>query len=303
MITRHLLLLLLASTPAYAQSAAPEGILLLAHGGAEEWNARVVALAAGIDKTQPVEVAFGMASRPSIQAAVDRLVAGGATAIVAVPLFISPHSSVVTSTEYLLGVRAEMPPDLRRFATMNHGAAGHGTGEHAGHAAAAPAVDNTRPVSSPVPIRMTGALGRHALVGKILIDRARELSRTPEREAVIIVAHGPVKDDENARWLDDMKSLAGQMKTASTFAAIDYMTVRDDAPKALRDHAAGELRAMVEGHSRAGRRVLIVPLLLSYGGIEKGIRQRLEGLDYEMSNRGLMPDPRLAEWVRQSVAK
>ena len=84
--------------------------------GAADWNERVNALAATLNQTQPVEVAFGMASRPSIQAAVDRLVARGVKSIVAVPLFVSSHSSVVTSTAYLLGLRADMPPDLRMFA-------------------------------------------------------------------------------------------------------------------------------------------------------------------------------------------
>ncbi|MEK7404210.1 MAG: CbiX/SirB N-terminal domain-containing protein, partial [Acidobacteriota bacterium] len=33
------------------------------------------------------------------------------------------------------------------------------------------------------------------------------------------------------------------------------------------------------------------------GGIEKGIRQRLEGLSYTMGSQGLLPDERLADWV------
>lgn len=44
-------------------------------------------------------------------------------------------------------------------------------------------------------------------------------------------------------------------------------------------------------------RVLIVPLLLSYGGIEPGIRKRLDGLTYTMADHGLLPDERLARWV------
>jgi hypothetical protein len=168
---------------------------------------------------------------------------------------------------------------------------------------AAPAVDNTKPVVSSVPIRMTEALNRDALVGAILIDRAREISTLPEQEAVIVVAHGPVPDDDNRRWLDDMKVLVDQMRGATKFAAIDYLTVRDDAPKPIRDAATAELRSLVVTHENAGRRVLIVPLLLSYGGIEKGIRQRLDGLNYVMAPLALMPDPRIAEWVRQSVAR
>ena len=46
-----------------------------------------------------------------------------------------------------------------------------------------------------------------------------------------------------------------------------------------------------------------MPLLLSYGGIEKGIRTRLEGLDYVMAQRALVPDDRMAEWVKRSISR
>jgi hypothetical protein len=146
-------------------------------------------------------------------------------------------------------------------------------------------------------------LNHHTLVGEILTDRAREISTSPAQEAVIIVAHGPVSDEENARWLADMEVLAEQVDAATSFSVIDYMTVRDDAPKPIRDAATAELRQRVEREQKLGRRVLIVPLLLSYGGIEKGIRQRLEGLDYVMAQRALVPDDRMAQWVKSIVAK
>jgi len=132
MLKRALLFVLLGAAPAFAQPAPAEGILLMAHGGAGDWNERVSTLAATLNQTQPVEIAFGMASRPSIQSAVDRLVARGVKSIVAVPLFVSSHSSVVTSTAYLLGLRAEMPPDLKIFAKMKHGT--HGAAADIGHA-------------------------------------------------------------------------------------------------------------------------------------------------------------------------
>lgn len=307
MFTRALALLLIAAAPAFAQQPSPEGILLLAHGGAADWNQRVLALAASINEHQPVEVAFGMASRPAIQSGVDKLVARGAKAIVAVPLFISSHSSVVTSTAYLLGLRQEMPPDLKIFAKMKHGGgagdhgASHGAG-HEGHDAAGES-DNTKPVVSPVPIRMTDALNQHTLVGEILIDRAGDISTAPQQEAVVVVAHGPVPDDDNQRWLADMKVLAAQVAASAPFASVQYLTVRDDAPAPLRDAATRELRTIVQAETAQGRRVLVVPLLLSYGGIEQGIRKRLDGLSYTMAQRALIPDPRVAEWVRRTVSR
>ncbi len=59
-----------------------------------------------------------MATRSTMQSAIDRLVARKVTEIVAVPLFVSSHSSVIESTAYLLGLRMQMPEDLKDFASM-----------------------------------------------------------------------------------------------------------------------------------------------------------------------------------------
>ncbi len=302
MIRSRLLFALVAALFSASASVAQEavsgpGVLLLAHGGAPSWNERVMAVAKEANATQPTEVAFGMASRASIQSAVDRLAARGVSHIVAVPLFVSSHSSVITSTEYLLGLRAEAPPDLKIFAKMNH--AGHGgpaaADPHAAH------VDPASPITTSVPITMTPAFNRHPLVGQIVADRAKALSTAPASEAVIIVAHGPVPDDDNRRWLDDMAVLADIVRAAAPFAAVEYMTVRDDAGPAMREAATQELRGKVTAQVAAGRRVLIVPHVMSFGGIEQGIRKRLDGLSYTMADQGLMPDPRVGEWVRASV--
>ena len=59
------------------------------------------------------------------------------------------------------------------------------------------------------------------------------------------MAHGPSRDDENRRWLADMASLAARVGTMERFGSIDYLTLRDDAPKPIRDQATAELRALV----------------------------------------------------------
>jgi sirohydrochlorin cobaltochelatase len=273
------------------------GVLLLAHGGAASWNERVLAVAREANATQPTEVAFGMASRASIQGAVNRLAARGVTEIVAVPLFVSSYSSVITATEYLLGLRSVAPADLKIFAKMNH--ASHGAPADDPHAAH---VDPASPVTVALPVRMTPAFNGHRLIGEIVADRARAMSTAPTAEAVILVAHGPVPDDDNRRWLEDMAVHAAAVRASAPYAAVDYMTVRDDAGPAMRDAATAELRAKVSAQAAAGRRVLVVPHVMSFGGIEQGIRTRLEGLAYTMADQGLMPDPRVSAWVRDSVA-
>ena len=281
-----------------AQTASFPGVLLLAHGGSPAWNARVTDVARDVDTTHPTEVAFGMASRGSIAAALVRLKVRGVTDVVAVPLFVSSHSSVVTSTEYLLGLRPDPPADLAIFARMAHGSHGASAGAHVEHAAP----DAATPIAAGVPVRMTPAFNRHPIVAAIVADRATAISTDPSREAVVLVAHGPVPDDDNRRWLADMGALADLVRTTARFAAIDVLTVRDDAGPALREAATRDLRDMVSSHLRAGRRVLVVPHLMSFGGIEQGVRARLEGFEYTMATQALLPDARIAEWVRVSVA-
>ncbi len=297
-LSTTLSLLLLWTTYAGAQAPAQTGVLLLAHGGQPQWNERVQAVARSVDQAQPTEVAFGMASRASIQAAVDKLTARGVTSIVAVPLFVSSYSSVITSTEYLLGLRPVAPADLKIFARMDHSKHGAPADEHAAHA---PAADPASPVTTKLSVRMTAAFNRHPLIAQIAADRARSISKSPANEAVILVAHGPVPEDDNRRWLADMAVLAEQVKAAAPFASVDYLTVRDDAGPAMREAATRDLRSRVEQQVAAGRTVLIVPHLMSFGGIEQGIRQRLEGLSYVMTVQALMPDDRIAEWVRASA--
>ena len=285
------LFLATAAMPA-AQQAPTTGILLLAHGGNPAWNDNVRAISAATDRTMPTEVAFGMATRANIQSAIDKLSTRGVTRIVAVPLFVSSHSSVITSTEYLLGLRRDMPADLVRFAKMSHGAGG-GHDEHAAHTSPE---DGTKPVTSSVPLLMTPALDAHPTVAAIVTSRAASISRAPSSETVILVAHGPVDDATNERWLVSLRSVAERVRAAGGYATVDGLTVRDDAPAPIRDAATAELRALVERRTKSTR-VLIVPVLLSYGGIEEGIRKRLAGLEYAIATQALAPDDRLVEWV------
>jgi sirohydrochlorin ferrochelatase len=287
-----------SSTPVRAQR---EGVLLLAHGGsAQEWNEEVRHVADQVDLTIPTEVAFGMATKSTIQAGINRLVARGVTEIVVVPLFVSSHSSVIDSTAYLLGLRAQEPEDLKMFATMDHGGGMIMSGSAMQHDPAATA-EAEKPISSSVPIRMASALDHHRIVADILRDRAASISHNPAREVVILIAHGPVPEDENKLWLHDMNTLAEQMQQQTHYAGIECLTLRDDADEPVRDAATKQLREKVEQVTKAGNTVLIVPLLLSYGGIEDGLRKRLSGLTYIMPSQALLPDTRIVGWALEAA--
>ena len=286
--TRLPLALVIALVPGWVDA---QGILLLAHGGRDDWNRQVLELASAVDASRPVEVAFGMANKRTIQDALDRLSERGVNEVVAVPLFISSHSSVMRATEYLLGSRDEAPPQLEAFARM-------GARRAADRAADDSDFDWTTPIEAAVPISVTTALDGHALVAEILLSRALDVSERPEEEVVVVVAHGPTSDEDNYLWLENMDILVERMRPRTRFSRIECLTVRDDASDPVRERATAELRAVVDRVSQEGKSALIVPLLLSYGGIEVGIRRRLEGLPYRMADQALLPDERLSEWVR-----
>ena len=294
--TRTGLLLALVSALLAPGLAEAQGILLLAHGGRDDWNRKVLELASQVDSTLPVEVAFGMANKRTIRDAVDRLAERDVTEIIAVPLFVSSHSSEMRATEFLLGSRADAPPHLEAFARMGaRRRAASGADDD-------PGFDWTTPLEATVPISVTTALDSHTLVAEILLSRAVDVSRTPEEEVVVVVAHGPGSEEDNDLWLENMNVLVERMRPRTRFSRIECLTVRDDAADPVREQATTELRAVVEGAVEEGKSALIVPLLLSYGGIEAGIRRRLEGLPYRMADQALLPDERLSEWVLMQAA-
>ena len=218
---KPLLLVLLSALLAPAIVEA-QGILLLAHGGRDDWNQKVLELASQVDSTRPVEVAFGMANKRTIQDALHRLEERDVTEVVAVPLFVSSHSSVFRATEYLLGSREDAPPQLEAFARM-------GARRSSGSSGSDPGFEWTTPVETAIPISVMMALDGHALVAEILLSRAAEVSQTPEEEVVVLVAHGPSTGEDNALWLENMSTLVEQMRPHTRFSRIEHLTVRDDA--------------------------------------------------------------------------
>jgi sirohydrochlorin ferrochelatase len=148
---------------------------------------------------------------------------------------------------------------------------------------------------------MAPALDRHPVMAEILEDPAAAIAKDPARDVLVLVAHGPEDDQENAEWLANMRALAKQIAAGKSYARIECVTLRDDADAPVRDQATAELRKKTQAADDAGYHVVIVPLLLSYGGIENGLRQRLDGIEHTLSPQGLLPDPRIAQWVLDSA--
>ncbi len=264
-------------TNADSRPVARVGVLILAHGGSSRWNQAVRKIVREAKLSQPKEIVFGMGMHApevkELQQAIRNLEQRGVARIIAVPLLVSSHSEVMQQYQYLLGARA------------------HGTWE-----------GEIKPVAARVPVAITAALDDDPAVVQILLQRAQAISRRPQEERLVLVAHGPVSDEHNAAWLTVMDRIGQQLQRAGGFREVVPVTLRDDAAPEVVARATEQLRAVVQAGSQRGR-VLVVPLLISVGGIEEKISQRLNGLSYVQSEEVLLPHPALAQWIAQQVAQ
>jgi len=261
--------------PAAAESEA--AVLVMAHGGTETWNKSVKKAVKAAQLPYPSRVFFGMGDSPSDQRLLQDIVTefenDGAHTIYVVPLLVSSYSEVARQWKYLLGV--DVQPGF-----MNN---------------------PLFPVTKHSTIRFGEPLNDSAVVVEILLDRAHEISTNPAKETVIIVAHGPNDNSDNARWNEIMQNVAGRLKERGGYQNVEGITLRDDAPNSVREQAVAHLRDRVKAAGEAGSRALVVTMLIASGGIEHKISLELRGLTYAFNTKTLLPDSRISEWIRSQV--
>ncbi|MFA3781653.1 sirohydrochlorin chelatase [Melioribacteraceae bacterium 4301-Me] len=313
------ILIILSLCFSYANLTAQHkvGILVLAHGGNKNWNHTVNEAVEHLKKNYEVEIAFGMADPKSMQKGINKLEEKGITKIVVLQLFISSFSPIIRQNEYLLGLRKELAdePMIMNHTSMNHSHIdsqqnnyNNSLKNHTHHISNDNMNHNgeelkLKPLSIKAKIYLTDPLNDHPVVAEILTDRIRELSNSPENETIILVAHGPNDEEDNKKWLSTLESIAEQIrKESNNFKNIFCLTVRDDAPKEIYEIAKENLRSLVRQASKNSS-VIIIPVLLSQGGIEKGIVERLDGLTYKWNGKTLLPNKKIIRFLDDSIKK
>ena len=173
------------------------GVLIMAHGGSDEWDATVRSAAQSIEAEFPTAIAFGMADPGALQAAVDSLEAAGVTRIAVVRLLVS-SASFLRQTEYLFGLSEEPPARSR--------------------------MDRSRTLE---PLRLDAAvaisnegLSESPRAGKVIADRVSALSSDPAEEVVLILAHGMADDRINDGLHRDIDRLADSVRALGPFRRV-----------------------------------------------------------------------------------
>jgi len=258
----------------------------MAHGGSPEWDDGVLDAAEPLGHQYPLEIAFGMADAVTIQEAVRRLEARGVRRIAVVRLFISGESWY-ERTEQILGLRPGAP--TRPVLTGQAHDAGHGDQNHG------MAFWRIRTQAS---FALTPAgLAEAEALGTVLSDRARALSRVPQREDVLILAHGPGDDSENERWIAHIDSRADAVRDALAFRRVQVMTLREDWPD-KREEAERRIRAFVQSARDDGVTTIVIPFRVQGFG---PYAQVLDGLEYVADGQGLVPHTEVTKWIAAQI--
>lgn len=267
-----------APPPVGQPSGRPFGLLLLGRGDGPAWDqtlAQVRKLAAG---RYPVVFAAGEADAQAVQQAVDALEALKVEKIVAVPLFVSSYSDIMDENRYLFGIRERPSPSV---------------------VGAAPGMSVPR-LKSRVPLVLTRALDDQPAVVAVVADRARALTRAPEKSTLVLVGAAPADRQAAADWVSAVSSLAQKARLSAGFARGQAMALREEQSPDERQRSEGEVRDAIRALRKDGP-VAVVPLELSDDYVSSRLKRMLESMFVRYDGKTLLPDERLARWACQSA--
>lgn len=263
------------------------GVVVHAHGSNWQWNETMRQGAAPLADDYLVEFAFSMGDPETLEHAVRHLEERGAKAVVILRVF-GMASSFRDGIARFIGEAwetCEAPP-----AASHHG---H-HGDHEGGGTPQPLLETRLPVVT------VGGLEDHALFAEALWQRSLALSERPERETVILVAHGVGTEEGNAHWRHVLESIRDQVLAmgGDRFRGIEVALWSEDWPE-LRQSAVEHVRALVEQGNEDDGRVLVIPArTLGQGPADR----YLDGLDYVLGE-GFAPHPLFAEWLRLKASE
>lgn len=228
------------------------------------------------------EVAFGMWESHCYDEAIDRLTARLVSEgkkldhLVVFPLFISSHSEVIEMQKFIFKKR----PDIVIPIPYVHTTKFNGT------------------------ITYMNALDYDPQVSMILANRfhhlihmAKEGGYATKKMELVLVMHGPVDDQANLEWMKMGERYNKDLTYLFPVSQTHIISLRDDAPAEVRDLMTAKLRTIVTEARCNGSMALILPLLIAKGGIDQGILERLNGLDYIWSGEALFPDSKLQDVI------
>ena len=306
-----------------AENKEKYGILVIAHGSpGEDWCAPVRDAVSDVDLPYPVELGFlEFVPNETINDAVERLDDAGITKIIAVPLFVSSHSSHIQEIEYVLGLRDTLPMTSKHVIVegveMERSVVVMGDGYAITHVPVETGADGVMqamghpgeeeeliPVETDAEIVLTGAMDNHWLVAGIVADRKADLFADTENETLVLVALGTDEENNFAGWVNSTSSLANQARLKLTYWSDPAIGLAGTQAAFIHHnetlHPEFTLRPIVENAADP----VVVPLMVSEGYFTgRKIPGLLENLTYTYDGKALTSHPNVAEWIEIVAAE
>ncbi|QYR24344.1 cobalamin biosynthesis protein CbiX [Paenibacillus sp. sptzw28] len=202
-----------------------------------------------------------------IQDGIDRLEAEGVTDLYVLPLFVSSGSTHVDDIAQAFGqppVSAERTGELEPFR-----------------------------ISSRTRVHFGAPIDDDPVIAELLYSNIRELSESPARESLLLIAHGASDAVFQERWRRGMTQLARRLRELGGFAHAEIAML-------LPDEAASKLQALTQ--QRPDEAVIVVPLFLSSGYFTRTvIPSRLGELPYRYNGRAMLPHPCVLRWMERQI--
>jgi hypothetical protein len=257
------------------------GVLVMGHGGKDDWNSGVEDSLDHLRSQYLVEIAFGMADAGSIESGVRKLEAQGVEHVGVVRLFISGESWL-QRTAQILGIESGAPTKPKERSAMDHTAMPMGFWK----------------IDSELQFHLSReGLSEAEEMDEVLISRVRGLSSTPASEVVVIIAHGPADDEENARWIAEISDRTKLVKREMNVSDVQVFTLREDWEE-KREGAEELIRGYLKEATAQSLTPIVVPFRVHGFGPYANV---LAGLDYNADHKGLIPHSNVAIWIQNQA--
>ena len=250
------------------------GVVIMPHGAQMPYNKATEAAIQPLKNKYRIEIAYGMADPWTLAEAVEKLEKQGASKIVVARMY-SLGDQFKDKTDYILGLSNNEPKT------------------RGGHLP-------PRVRSSSIFATFGGYEENNSLICEILKDRVLEISKNPEKETVLLIAHGARDDKRDKRWKDVLQKHAKYIKdnTQVPFKEIHGLTVREDWPEKHKK-AVDEIRSIIQKASNNGKALIISNRLYGSGRYD----EFFEGLDYDMNRKGLALHANMTHWLEEGIRK
>jgi sirohydrochlorin cobaltochelatase len=239
------------------------GVLIIAHGSSNpKWEKDIEEAVLKVDTELPVVISYlEFSEEKTIEKGIRQLESDGIKTIVSIPLFISSGSTHIDEIKYALGVIAGTPVDT-----------------------------DLHPIEMACDIVWCEPMDDHALVMDLVSERVASLSVNPEKEVLLLVAHGSDESSFHEKWEELLQRMKQALATRFPFKQIVHGTLHPD-----------NLRSTVARLPQETE-TLVLPLFLCEGYFtNKVIPNRLEGLSYHWEGKTYLPHPLVSSWIENQL--